>query len=1417
MDQFYFESGYLTPDSGYYVYTADVESAQAGSSTLTATVGVIKSASSALAVTFTQTAIISHIEGADLFAMSNAAMAVEVSRIRDNNILASAAFSIATDASRTRNISSDEASAFTIDVTNLRVRYDEAALDAAFSLACNNERVRNVVVKFETIYSTYSQNVSGTDEIYGFFFRPDMDSYRQIQPGWYVDGHVDWIVTAVDHTVDSGQSSLITITGGVFGSGVTYRFVGPLGTYATLQSTPSGTIPAEASLTSQFTQTASADKFIGIISNQTSAVELTATVERFRDVTSSPSSAVSLAVDLIKTAQASSTMSATASMTAMISHIEGADLFAMSNTSLSVSAVKITDAVSNIDSTASQTVIPTYNKLVSASLSATTNVSVTAERTRGIIAGLSSQVTLTAQLTNFIPTYSWSEVTSGTANTLTYSFSTQYRQQPTTSGYRLLLQNGTGSDRFSLYPGDAISRSLLNPGTNLSCIEFWYIGANAQSATNQILYAGGVEIQYNATTGYRLMLSASQTPITYDQNSAGAGTAPSNTQAIHIAVTRSSATQYNLYVNGTRLFTQTVSSSFVPYIDVSPDPVILFLNYTGKVYGVDEFRYSIGASRYSGASYTVPTTAFSRDGYTRALSHFDQSLSIIPSAVVGTAALTSQFTQTTVARKFGTIEGSAALTSAFAQSTQVNRRVDAVVSLSAFVTQLTVSGRIQSDVADLDLAFALSVSGQKIRMTNVDLTSQFSMTATGLDLDLANAALVAQSNMSVVGSKFQGVSASLTTNSNLVCVTPIEFAQFYANVPNSGYITSSGATIAPAYYNGASGYGFEPVIANLWFKLERNLAQGEYVELYSDINSSNANIRIEVFRTSSFQEYGLEYPVGTLLFNITVIYRYVAGTTGAWKEWSSGNQASYDLGSTDITQWTNFQGNFLPSILQTYNGTSAGHATATWANAYVNGQLNRTGFTSNGTRAEIQTVDGWSAPYLYGTGTLADGGQWGNPNNIMDLFLDNIWIKKTASVDVNQFYNNGYEQFITTNGTTLNGTVADVWLPFTDLLDHASTTPTWDYTKNNRVVYGYIFYAEADLASNFAQSINYLRIYDGHADLTTTSTVSAISLRVRPGNSAVNVQATLTAQGLKAAILSSSMSIQVTANILAVKTATASSQQQVTAALTATNIRVRYNQASLTSQASLTVNAVKIAQASSTQTVTASQITTVLRIRKSAVALQAFDTVVAAVAKIGVGLLAMDSNFTQITIAEKTVNPILNLSTQASILISGDKVRNVQASLTSQASITVLADKIKPVGADLVATAVLTSSVVKITRIQLAVQTTSQVTAEIKRTRATTVGLSTSANLTAIGKRNRLASATLTARATVIVSTRNIIRAQANLQAFNTVLAVGQRIRFDPYYRLAIKSETRALVIHKETALLTVDSETRVNIIKGRE
>jgi hypothetical protein len=87
-----------------------------------------------------------------------------------------------------------------------------------------------IVIGATTGLTQPSQNVSGTNSNTGFFFygwgdEPSSDdlTFSSIQVGWTVVGQPTWVVTAVG---DGSTNYNVTISGGEFASGGTYRFTG---------------------------------------------------------------------------------------------------------------------------------------------------------------------------------------------------------------------------------------------------------------------------------------------------------------------------------------------------------------------------------------------------------------------------------------------------------------------------------------------------------------------------------------------------------------------------------------------------------------------------------------------------------------------------------------------------------------------------------------------------------------------------------------------------------------------------------------------------------------------------------------------------------------------------------------------------------------------------------------------------------------------------------------------------------------------------------------------------------------------------------------------------------------------------------------------------------------------------------------
>lgn len=202
-DLYYIEEGYY--DIGYYVYTADAESAVTSNFSQTcdaevllsggiieasanfntansviANAGKIAAGNITMASSFSQTVTISHIHGSDLFAFSQAAIAIQIDRIRSTNISVSGAYTVTANAERTRYISGSldsivdftaivsrsisiqaaHSAAFSLTVTGSQAQLASAAINSQFIEVTNASRAsRNVQA---TVYNSgaYVNNLS---------------------------------------------------------------------------------------------------------------------------------------------------------------------------------------------------------------------------------------------------------------------------------------------------------------------------------------------------------------------------------------------------------------------------------------------------------------------------------------------------------------------------------------------------------------------------------------------------------------------------------------------------------------------------------------------------------------------------------------------------------------------------------------------------------------------------------------------------------------------------------------------------------------------------------------------------------------------------------------------------------------------------------------------------------------------------------------------------------------------------------------------------------------------------------------------------------------------------------------------------------------------------------------------------------
>lgn len=1644
MDQYYFESGYFTPENYFstlydavvdmrpyvedyvgedYVENPGVQTTFTceltevvvviveASADLTSTTSVSAVASrtitgaSTMSSAFSQTAVISHIEGADLFAMSNASLAAEVARIRDNNIDITSAFTQVVSGAKFMYVGSDQTAEFAITADNLRVRFNEAAIDAAFSLAADvevtqggetveasgtwtvtasqtaiNDTIRyadssltaafeqttqlDITLEFVADLTATAQVTATISHIEGAdltaFTDVSLSAQAEVLRGLESALEVTTAMTTVSGNVEEGEALLASTTDitavainlGVLASNLT----------STTEVTATISHIESADLTA-FTNTSLLA--LGNVTRELDAVlesttEVGALISHTESASASMSSSTSQTADVIIVADINLALTATSEVIAVISHIEGADLTAFTNTALAALGNVTRGLASDLTATSEQTATALRIQDTSAAVESVVTASIAGNKIRYGASAISASTSLTATLQKIIPNYNWEAVkVSGFDPTLT--FNSTGRQQPTTSGasYDITAFRLAGTDssiNFNLNSADADSRDLLTIGTKNATIEFWYSRTANTNSEQLVFQSGGISLYYAVfPQAYRLTVTNGSS--TYQASYTG-GSLPLTTQR-HIAVVRN-GTAVNLYLAGTQRISVTIPSNFVisqPDISASVSFTDNISNATGNsTIKVDEFRYSVGSARYT-STYTPPTTAFTKDAYTRALSHFDNTLYVIPSAVQATGAFTSYAQVTANANKFGTVQAAADLTSTTAVSALLSRNEYAAADLQVQAFTVTVNARIVPEQASLESAFFLSVSLAKIKNAESNVQTAVSADITGDRIRFGSSTQTSAFTSTTSINRIRAAASALTSAFSQSTVAteirnPLGNSNWYKGIQGDSVLQARGAVYIDPYVF-ELGYGrvigSDSTTRDAYILVKREIDSGRVVwkksyygtvsdvpyalqqyngYIYAVFGQNMAKIDPEDGQVINTWAVGVDYINDFVISND---YIYISGSQGTanaaiakysltgTKQWSKridGTTRYYLNGLTvrvvgsDI-YWLYTRYDTVTSydnIRLVKLSTTDGSITWAKTTGFIDSRTNMT-VGADGTaymigRTDITDVGVFvkidSSGALLGTpkhlanlspapfGWIANGYlEIDNTNSAIYLVADNYnassqvddsaivkltlagavtWSRKITTPGVFSFVNphltdasilfpgryvdgsntatavfnvpfDGGNVFsdqklptpFTGNWSWIDGAVTSTDSTYTDLATVSITTAN---DTNTNVSYSVTVIDATNTDITYLYNVI---CYGAFQATTAVSATAKKTVGLVPTN--LSAQFSITPRATKAVLISSNVTVTASQTTQAIKQAEVASTQQATASLTANNARTRRTASVLSATSVLTANAIKTARTSSTNTVsteltaapydftqaqaalstTCTLAVSILKIQTSAVTLEAFDTQVTAAAKIGVGLLAMDANFTSSVIATKSTDTVGNLQATAQMVTNNVFLKNVTADLASEVTVTAAVDKIKRIEVTAESTADLTA-VADVTRtVASAQEVSTSLNAVNTRGRSTPAQLQATASLSLDITVLVEYQASLTSQATTVATAYNLVSGTATMSAFDTMLTVGTRIRFDPYYTLQVKSESRALIIHEETRVLAVESETRVNIIKGRE
>lgn len=331
-DLYYIEQGYFTPD-GYYVYIANADAAVNSSSTLSATVGVIKQNSSSIDAIATVDATISHIHGADLQAFSNAEVTTVISVFRNVNSTINSEFTTSNSADRIRSSDVNLSSSFEFTVETGQFQLAQADINSTASISVDASANRVTTIAQDTLVTLSAQG----------------DRVR------YADSNVSsefTISSDVSRTrdLDSSLSSQATLTN-------TILRIFSADIAATSLFTPSLTVSVSRNLTAVLDSVSSvsvtAIKSVRATSNLSSTSTVNAQVNVQRSAASTQSSAVTQTTAARKTVRSAVTLSGVFTPTLTVRVFKNQVAVFSSTASISITARKTARTSSSLASVVS--------------------------------------------------------------------------------------------------------------------------------------------------------------------------------------------------------------------------------------------------------------------------------------------------------------------------------------------------------------------------------------------------------------------------------------------------------------------------------------------------------------------------------------------------------------------------------------------------------------------------------------------------------------------------------------------------------------------------------------------------------------------------------------------------------------------------------------------------------------------------------------------------------------------------------------------------------------------------------------------------------------------------------------------------------------------------------------------------------
>lgn len=1066
---------------------------------------------------------------------------------------------------------------------------------------------------------------------------------------------------------------------------------------------------------------------------------------------------------------------------------------------IGVSAFITTSASIDLSSTATMSALGQIVKTTNVTLSTIVSLSLQGARLPGIIQNLSASSTLANTATEY-------QSYIATSPTPMYAL-----------GQALISTTQTKFGTHSLHlPDDQAGAISVSTHTkfNISTttdfgIAFWYYPtANTVSTYDDIVShyntasSIGWAVQRTSTRGIRFFITDG---VSSESDQTGS-TATTLNAWNWIVVTRSSGT-LRIYVNGTQ---QAINTTHTGGSGTGAKSFrIGDISTNGSAVGyLDGLRINIGNT----ISATTPTedTVYSVAGDVALFNWNDSSLGnwwdySTSELITGAAALTSTASQLTTAEKLTGIIQSLSMT---ASLTAIGETVsDAAAALSSscsvtanitkftnFDSQLTATTTLTAEALDLDLAsagllsnFTMATTATVTRTTTINVAAVATQTTTATRTRSTDAALTCQGFLVAVGLDLDLASAALTS-AFTVTASAIKTARAQSTQTSSFAVSAQPLRTRP---------------------------------FASAVSSSFA---LNCFETR-LKDVFVAGTIGQVYFRNTLGTNDTVNQDDKFIQIGNPNFSYTPVSSFAIAFWASGKGYVWSGVIdddaQNYNN---------WIRLTDSGEFvyyfQQTSYNFTWTWSGIDTLTN-NHYLLYGQKLYVNGVDQGTPTIVVNgtgsgtMYADEVRALALQAERYNTIFGSPAAPNIAEPGQGYVGALGQYvrWLPNPY---GQNAVPDFTQSSQRQKLYNgsYVDIGSDGTATGLVRPFDYIKL-ENYTDLTNRGAAfSGVSI----GNANWRqLGTTFTVSGVPYRY------------VLAY---TATEQDDVgpfasVSTLTVAPISVFITDANLSTQASLTANVTKLVGTIHNFALSTALLADGIRFRSTSA-----------------GLVVTGS---ELTIAVKTGRTLVDMACTATVV--ADAVKNVQAQASLSATSAVVCqpyDFTKAQAAFNVA-AVQISQAVKTARTPVVVSATATLTAVARRTRSSAVSLTATSSLSCAIKRTRgfvsapslvtslfatpyttwegqaqlastatvsanviagyIGASTMTASTALACVITKITRITANLSAFDFMLAIGTKVTIDPYYQLVVPRELSVKRIRQETAVLTVDTENRVNTI----